>query len=382
MVHAYTTTCHEIEAFVADLKRFGLKTFIFSSFLLLLVSPFISTNFIKKNMQQILSEAFGVVRKRYESASLSTFILLEVAIFAVCLHLVLPQRHRQARTVKLLAQPDHIVKLILDIERYPSWRSHVVGVHPLGSKDCIQFLEYVARTRHHLIHKQQPFSASATAGQHDIARFKTRARAIDMKLVDEYTITRRDRATRLKPNLQPTEAQLNCPRSSFEREWEITVRPHGDASSLLTLVETVRSEGFLARWLGPVLGFHRVSQRFLLDLSRELERQQKQRVVKDQPLCDSPTDLVYQEQQKECQERQSSTQELSGSRVPLESLEISNVASNNSPSRDDDDTHQEQKVKVALPPMRDDEGSQSSESSGRCISDEWDTLSEVYGTAK
>lgn len=325
-------------------------------------------------MQEMLSEVVGVVRKRYESASLSTFILLEVAIFAVVLHLVLPQQHRQARTVKLAVQPDHVVKLILDIEKYPTWRSHVVGVQPLGSKDCIQFLEYVARSRHHLIHKQQPFSESAARQQRDIARFKTRVRAIDLKVVDKYTITRRDRATRLKGNLQPTEAQLNCPRSSFEREWEITVRPHGDACSLLTLVEIVRSEGFLARWLGPILGFHRVSQRFLLDLSKELERQQKQRVVKDQPLCDSPSEIVVQRQQLECQD----TQKYSSS---ISTLDV-DVVWNRDTSKDDDDTRQEHKLSVASSSSCEEQSFQNSDSLCRNMSDEWDILSEMYGTAK
>ncbi|KAI9496088.1 hypothetical protein BDB00DRAFT_810441 [Zychaea mexicana] len=257
------------------------------------------------------------VKQTYESASLSTLIFLELFLFAVCLHWCLPQRHRQARTIKLATSTDHVWTILLDIHRYPLWRSHVVSVQPLlGS----QHLEHVARTRQHLEHKQQNYHQEQT---NPALFYKTRVRAIDMNRVNDSTLIRIDRATRISsctppPSPPPEEActnisdgkqvptlqqqqqqQLKFPKSSFEREWEIHVRPSDDGYTLLTLVETVRSEGYLARWLGPIFGgFHRVSQRFLLDLVREVDRQQKQRVLHNQTLCESPVSLQHSHQKR------------------------------------------------------------------------------------
>ncbi|KAI8141397.1 hypothetical protein BJV82DRAFT_175135 [Fennellomyces sp. T-0311] len=217
------------------------------------------------------------IKQTYESASLSSLILIELLFFAICLHWCLPQRHRQAKTVKLATSTEHVWKVILDIHRYPQWRSHVVSVQPLMNQQH-QFLEHVARTRQHLEHKQRLQDNLTTT-------FKTRVRAIDMNRVNETTLIRTDR--RCTSCKEP----LKFPRSSFEREWEIHVRP-ADEGCLVTLVETVRTEGYLARWLGPIFGgFHRVSQRFLLDLAKEIERQHKQRVLQDQSICESPVAL-------------------------------------------------------------------------------------------
>ena len=250
----------------------------------------------------------------YDSASLSSLIFLELFLFAVCLHCCLPQRHRQARTIKLATSTDHVWTVLMDIHRYPQWRSHVVSVQPLLGQ---QHLEYVARTRQHLEHKQNPATTAKTLNT-------TRVRAIDMNRINDTTLIRIDRATKVTPSkssssslsdnttMQDKEQQeeLKFPRSSFEREWEIHVRTTDSNNTngnnidgegcLLTLIETVRSEGYLARWLGPIFGgFHRVSQRFLLDLVREIDRQQKQRVLMDnEVLCESPVSLIQHHKQR------------------------------------------------------------------------------------
>ncbi|KAI9252271.1 hypothetical protein BDA99DRAFT_177488 [Phascolomyces articulosus] len=242
------------------------------------------------------------IKQTYESASLSSLILLELFLFVVCLHWCLPQRHRQARTIKLATSSEHVWTILMDIHRYPQWRSHVVSVQPLLGQ---QHLEYVARTRQHLEHKQNPNNTTTTFNT-------TRVRAIDMNRINDTTLIRIDRATKISSpsstpkNENPTtvvqerrkdgqQQELKFPRSSFEREWEIHVRPgdNNNEGCLLTLIETVRSEGYLARWLGPIFGgFHRVSQRFLLDLVREIDRQQKQRILDNDALCESPVSLV------------------------------------------------------------------------------------------
>ena len=258
------------------------------------------------------------IQNIYESASLSSLILLELFLFAVCLHCCLPQRHRQARTIKLATSTDHVWTVLMDIHRYPQWRSHVVHVQSLLGQ---QHLEYVARTRQHLEHKQNPATAAKILNT-------TRVRAIDMNRINDTTLIRIDRATKVTSSKSSSasssslsdnrsvqgkgqqQQELKFPRSSFEREWEIHVRPtdsnntngnsiEGD-ECLLTLIETVRSEGYLARWLGPIFGgFHRVSQRFLLDLVREIDRQQKQRVLMDnEVLCESPVSLIQHHHQQ------------------------------------------------------------------------------------
>ncbi|KAJ8656340.1 hypothetical protein O0I10_007905 [Lichtheimia ornata] len=234
----------------------------------------------------------------YESASLWSLIVLELSVFALCLHYVLPQKHRQARTVKLSAPPQLVWNTILDIQRYPSWRSHVVGVQSL---DGLHFLEYVARTRQQLVQKHigvvDNLSTTTTAtGTTTTGQFKTRVRAIEMTKINDNTLIRVDRATRHNKYLSSITSASSVklgPRSSFEREWEIYIRLSSTGQhTLLTLTETVRSEGYLARWLGPILGVHRVSQRFLTDLMHEVDRLQKQRVLQQQQnLCESPIAL-------------------------------------------------------------------------------------------
>ncbi|KAG2227280.1 hypothetical protein INT45_008524 [Circinella minor] len=268
-----------------------------------------------------MDQLVNSIQQTYESASLSSLILLELFLFAICIHCCLPQRHRQARTIKLATSTDHVWNVLMDIHRYPQWRSHVVSVQSLLGQ---QHLEYVARTRQHLEHKQNPATTAKTLNS-------TRVRAIDMNRINDTTLIRTDRATKVtssksspSPSSLPSlslsnngtvqnkgqQQELKFPRSSFEREWEIHVRPtdsnnndgnnNEGESCLLTLIETVRSEGYLARWLGPIFGgFHRVSQRFLLDLVREVDRQQKQRVLLDnEALCESPVSLIQHHQQQ------------------------------------------------------------------------------------
>ncbi|KAG0165992.1 hypothetical protein DFQ28_007951 [Apophysomyces sp. BC1034] len=200
----------------------------------------------------------------YESPSLSTLLLLELVIFAVCLHWWLPQRHRQTRTVKLPAPTDKVWKTILDIENYPSWRSHVIEIRSVSTaQHSVSFLEHVARTRQHLAHKQQSSPTSSPL-------YNTRVRLVEMVRVDEQRLLRRDQARRQ----HSTAADSPKLSKAVAREWELYLRPSAtEDSTLLTLTETVCSEGLLARWLGPILGFHRASQRFMYDLSREIERQ-------------------------------------------------------------------------------------------------------------
>ncbi|KAI9317720.1 hypothetical protein BX666DRAFT_2026989 [Dichotomocladium elegans] len=221
--------------------------------------------------------------KLYDDASLSSLVLIELSFFCLCLHLVvLPQKHRQSKSVKLGGPPSLVWRTILDIDRYPLWRSHVVSVvghqhidPQSSSSKTTYFFEYVARTRQHLAEKQK-----AAAAMYDPNLLqKTRIRWIEMTRLDECKLIRVDRAKH---------------GTSFEREWEIIIKPSpSGASTILTLTETVKSEGHLARWLGPVLGFHRVSQRFLSDLAHEIDRLQKQRVLSDnsEVLCESPVTL-------------------------------------------------------------------------------------------
>ncbi|KAF7728279.1 hypothetical protein EC973_006453 [Apophysomyces ossiformis] len=199
-----------------------------------------------------------------DSPSLSTLLLLELTIFVVCLHWWLPQRHRQTRSIRLPASPDTVWKTILAIENYPSWRSHIIEIHPIStSEHTIYYLEHVARTRQHLNHKRQASPDSPPV-------HNTRERLVEMRRVDEHRLYRLERARR--QNLTAT----GSPKLSkaVAREWELYLQPScTEDATLLTLTETVRSEGLLARWLGPILGLHRASQRFLYDLSREIERQ-------------------------------------------------------------------------------------------------------------
>lgn len=240
---------------------------------------------------------FDRIHDLYTSMSLSSLILIELGVFVLCLHWCLPQRHRQARTIRLSASPQHIWRIIYDTSNYSIWRSHVVSVSDLRQDEDggLQFLEHVARTRQHLEHKQQQRQqqqqkqqvTSLTQQQQQQQQsppgtmLKARVRAITMKRLSSDVIVRHDRARTTKKKQQET---------SFEREWEICVRAETRAESTVTLTETVRSKGYLARWLGPILGFHRVSHRFLVDLAREVERQQKQRITAH-VLCDSPADL-------------------------------------------------------------------------------------------
>ncbi|ORY96949.1 hypothetical protein BCR43DRAFT_492541 [Syncephalastrum racemosum] len=243
---------------------------------------------------------FDRIHDLYTSMSLSSLILIELGVFVICLHWCLPQRHRQARTIRLSASPQHIWRIIFDTGNYSIWRSHVVSVSDLRQDEDggLQFLEHVARTRQHLEHKQQQRQqqqqhkqqATSFSQQQQQASpaplFNTRVRAITMKRMSSDVIVRQDRARTTKKKQQET---------SFEREWEICVRAESRAESTVTLTETVKSKGYLARWLGPILGFHRVSHRFLVDLAREVERQQKQRITTT-VLCDSPADLKQQHQ--------------------------------------------------------------------------------------
>lgn len=236
----------------------------------------------------------------YESASLWSLIVLELSVFAVCLHYVLPRKSQKATTIKLLAPPQLVWNTILDIQRYPSWRSHVVGVQSL---DGLHFLEYVARTRQQLVQKRVGVvdNLSTAPGTNTnttntfTGQFKTRVRAIEMTRINDNTLIRVDRATRHNKHISSITSSSNVklgPKSSFEREWEIYIRLSSTGQhTLLTLTETVRSEGYLARWLGPILGVHRVSQRFILDLMHEVDRLQKQRVLQQQNLCESPISL-------------------------------------------------------------------------------------------
>ncbi|KAI8388603.1 uncharacterized protein BYT42DRAFT_560659 [Radiomyces spectabilis] len=201
----------------------------------------------------------------YSTTNKALLFILHVVFIVGCIHKWLPQQHRQTRSLKLPVSPETVWKIILDIDRYPSWRSHVISIQPQHSANAktLCFIEQIAHTKQQLAYKRRSKTESPIPWKN------TRARSVAMTRISNECLVRIDRGTRVKSAKDGT--PLKAKLSTLQRTWEIAIRPDG-YHTIFTLTETVHTQGMLARWLGPVLGFHRASQRFLVDLVRELDR--------------------------------------------------------------------------------------------------------------